>query len=57
MAGTYRERIDDARLLAVVQHVHDWLWSVAETKKTKKNTPAGKPARPTAERAGTVHGA
>ncbi len=25
MSATYRERIDDARLLAVVNHVHDWL--------------------------------
>jgi integrase len=26
MASAYRERIDDARLVAVVQHVHDWLF-------------------------------
>ena len=26
MAATYREQIDDARLRAVVQHVHDWLF-------------------------------
>jgi hypothetical protein len=26
MASVYRERIDDARLVAVVQHVHKWLF-------------------------------
>jgi integrase len=26
MASHYRERIDDARLLAVARHVHDWLY-------------------------------
>ena len=26
MAGHYRERIDDARLRAVVDHVRKWLW-------------------------------
>ena len=26
MASVYRERIDDARLLDVVKHVHKWLW-------------------------------
>jgi len=26
MASVYRERIDDDRLLTVVQHVHDWLF-------------------------------
>jgi integrase len=28
MGATYRERIDDERLQAVVQHVHDWLFGV-----------------------------
>jgi integrase len=27
MAGHYRERVDDARLRAVVDHVRKWLWS------------------------------
>jgi hypothetical protein len=27
MAATYRERIERDRLQAVVDHVHDWLWS------------------------------
>jgi hypothetical protein len=27
MSARYRERVDDARLLAVTQHVHDWLFS------------------------------
>jgi integrase len=31
MASVYRERIDDARLLAVVQHVHEWLLGHQET--------------------------
>ena len=26
MASVYRERIDDARLVAVVDHVHEWLF-------------------------------
>lgn len=26
MGGHYRERIDDARLMAVAEHVRDWLW-------------------------------
>jgi integrase len=26
MGGHYRERVDDGRLLAVVEHVHDWLY-------------------------------
>ena len=30
MAAVYRERIDDSRLQAVVQHVHDWLFVVEE---------------------------
>lgn len=30
MAATYRERIGDDRLLRVVNHVHDWLYKVAE---------------------------
>jgi integrase len=29
MAGVYRERIDDSRLAAVAQHVHDWLYADA----------------------------
>ncbi len=31
MAANYRERIDDARLLAVVEHVHKWLFGEQET--------------------------
>ena len=27
MASIYRERLDDARLRAVVNHVHDWLYA------------------------------
>ena len=30
MAGNYRERIDDDRLKAVVDHVHAWLFSVVK---------------------------
>jgi hypothetical protein len=32
MAGAYRERIDDARLRAVVEHVHTWLFGSEGTK-------------------------
>jgi integrase len=32
MAGMYRERISDARLQAVTDHVHKWLFSNEETK-------------------------
>jgi integrase len=35
MGATYRERIDDERLQAVVNHVHGWLWPVADKKETK----------------------
>ena len=31
MAAAYRERIDDARLLAVVEHVRQWLFGTEET--------------------------
>jgi hypothetical protein len=27
MAAKYRQRIDDQRLRAVVDHVRDWLWA------------------------------
>jgi integrase len=30
MAAHYRERIDDARLRAVVDHVRAWLWPVGK---------------------------
>ena len=32
MASVYRERIDDARLLAVVQHVRKWLFGDTKQK-------------------------
>jgi integrase len=32
MASVYRERIDDARLVAVVEHVRKWLFGESETK-------------------------
>ena len=32
MASVYRERIDDARLLAVTEHVRKWLFGESETK-------------------------
>jgi integrase len=35
MASLSRERIDDDRLRAVVDHVHRWLWPVAGTKENK----------------------
>lgn len=42
MAGHYRERIDDARLVAVAEHVHNWLWPLA--KQSDAESP-GKPKR------------
>ena len=33
MGSRYRERIDDARLLAVVNVVRSWLWPEAKRKK------------------------
>ena len=44
MAGHYRERIEDARLRAVVDHVHEWLFG---TEGASMTTPA--PAGPGAE--------
>jgi integrase len=38
MAGHYRERVDDHRLVAVVQHVHDWLYGTP-TDGYSDNTP------------------
>ncbi len=35
MAANYRERIDDDRLKAVVDHVHAWLFPVAKKKRAK----------------------
>jgi hypothetical protein len=32
MASIYRERIDDARLVAVTEHVKKWLFGSEETK-------------------------
>ena len=32
MAAHYRERIEDSRLRAVVDYVHDWLFAVAPVK-------------------------
>ena len=35
MSATYRERVDDERLRAVVDHVRKWLFGVEKTGKTK----------------------
>ena len=32
MSAVYRERLDDVRLLAVVEHVHEWLFGELKTK-------------------------
>ena len=32
MAAVYREQIDDARLVAVAEHVHDWLFGTEKEK-------------------------
>ena len=36
MAGIYRERIDDSRLIAVANHVHSWLFPKTTARKKKK---------------------
>jgi len=35
MAGVYRERIDDERLIAVSNHVRHWLWPDLQDNDTK----------------------
>ncbi len=40
MAGVYRERIDDDRLVAVADYVHDWLFGAKDVKK-RGQQPAG----------------
>jgi hypothetical protein len=35
MAANYRERIDEDRVKAVVDHVHKWLFPVAKKKRSK----------------------
>lgn len=39
MDATYRERVDDERLQATVEHVRKWLWPAAEA--TKESEPNG----------------
>ena len=36
MAANYRERIDDSRLQAVVNHVHEWLFPVERRSKRSR---------------------
>jgi integrase len=43
MASVYRERIEDARLQAVVDHVHDWLFSPPEPAAKPEQAKAKKP--------------
>jgi integrase len=43
MASVYRERLDDDRLLAVVNHVHSWLFPSAKTKLATKKKWVTKP--------------
>ncbi len=38
MAGVYRERIDDARLVAVTEHVRRWLFGGGDTEPQKENS-------------------
>ena len=45
MGGIYRERIDDSRLIAVSQHVHDWLFGTdndgsREPQEVRANSPS-----------------
>jgi integrase len=53
MGGHYRERIDDARLLAVSEHVHAWLFGVSDAphsagKETEQPKGSHAPAAPSA---------
>ena len=43
MAADYREHIDDDRLAAVAQHVHDWLYAAAEPMPEAKPKREAKP--------------
>jgi integrase len=45
MAASYRERIDDARLAAVANHVHGWLWPEQATAPVEAPAPEQKPKR------------
>jgi integrase len=40
MASIYRQGVSDERLLAVVQHVHDWLFTAPKGKRQGKARPA-----------------
>jgi integrase len=42
MASIYRQRIEDDRLRAVVDHVHAWLWPVEKTTTPRKPVTKGK---------------
>lgn len=46
MADRYRERIDDSRLQAVVQHVHGWLWPQEQKPKPANPVPKRPAAKP-----------
>jgi len=37
MSAVYRERIDDDRLVAVTDHIHNWLWNNPEKKPAKRS--------------------
>jgi integrase len=52
MAAVYRERIDDGRLVAVANHVHDWLFGVAKADRSRgRHGVARSRRRQTAQRA------
>ena len=46
MAAHYRERIDDARLKAVADHVHAWLFGATDKGTDKPAAKAKRPAKP-----------
>ncbi len=55
MAGVYRERIDDDRLVAVADHVHDWLFGAKKVQpRAAKRTAASKKPRKAAKTVGTI---
>jgi len=41
MSAIYRQGVDDARLQAVVDHVHDWLYGQADGTADEGDTEAG----------------
>ena len=46
MSASYRERVEDDHLMAVTDHIHEWIWPNPIKKPTKKSEPDAKPKPP-----------